>query len=73
MRAKIQRGADYERLDSDLRRQNEVGNMGVPLGDVGEKKFNWASELSICSCFRCCNNLCFLFAVQPEIQRNLAI
>ena len=38
MRAKIQRGADYERLDSDLRRQKEVGNMGVPLGDGGEEE-----------------------------------
>lgn len=28
------------------RRQNEVGNMGVPLCDGGQKKFNWASELS---------------------------
>lgn len=28
------------------RRKNEVGNMGVPLGDGGNKKFNWASELS---------------------------
>lgn len=27
-------------------RWNEVGNMGVPLDDGGEKKFNWASGLS---------------------------
>jgi hypothetical protein len=30
----------------DSRRQNEVRNVSVPLGDGGEKKFNWASELS---------------------------
>jgi hypothetical protein len=30
----------------ESRRQDEVGNVSVPLGDGGEKKFNWASELS---------------------------
>jgi hypothetical protein len=30
----------------DLRRHEKVGYVGVPLGDRGEKKFNWASELS---------------------------
>lgn len=30
----------------ESRRQNEVGNMSVPLGNGGNEKFNWASELS---------------------------
>ena len=40
--------ATAERLAKieELRRQDEVGNVCIPLGDGGEKKFNWASELS---------------------------
>ena len=34
-----------ERADS--RRQNHPHHITIPLGDGGEKKFNWASELSV--------------------------
>lgn len=34
-------------LKSGSRCNDESENVGVPLGDRGEKKFNWGSELSI--------------------------
>ena len=44
---------------------NEAGNVGVPLGDGGEKKFNWGSELSIIYPTRTCGENRESFSVFP--------